>query len=443
MLRQTACIVLLVTMCRAAHAQATVWELTPYRINVLVAAPTSGDLPPAIEQEIATHIADRAAAVVGGSWKLIAASAAGELRTAMLGDLTQIEAAQLAAAAKDVDKVILLAIIPAKNAVGYLIEAREWDALTKLWNAPVAVQVAQPELVPQAAFRAVLAAFAPLARIETVDGDQATLRMRAGAIPLRDRQLTRIQPGAVFRPVIVDAERVQPIDWTFLTPIDPAAATLRCRVQTGASGEPLPAYHPLRQRLALGVSPSSRGTKLKLVSRGEGAEPLEGYEVLAEDAPAAKSLGRSDRAGQLTVAPADSALRQLLVRHGEQTLLRLPLVPGLESETTLALPDVRGAVTLDAALAELEDNLIDLIAQREVLQSRLKLAGGDAAAKAKLQDRLSKLPKTDAFATRLQQHEQAAKSGEPLAQARLLAKVADLRKLLDTMNGNGPMTSDK
>jgi hypothetical protein len=236
---------------------------------------------------------------------------------------------------------------------------------------------------------------------------------------------------------------VQPIDWTVLSPSSTAAQLVHCHIVTGLAGEPLPAYHPLRQRLALAVSHSSRGTQLKLVSRGESPAPLEGYEVLTDEGPASKSLGRSDRAGQLAIPPAASALRQLLVRHGEQTLLKLPLVPGLAAEVTLPLPDVRGAAAQDAALAELEDNLIDLSAQREILKGRLKAAEGDAALTAKLQERQGKLPKIEALLARLQQHEQAAKSSEPLVQARLLAKAAALRKMLEQLDGKPAGTTAK
>jgi len=95
---------------------------------------------------------------------------------------------------------------------------------------------------------------------------------------------------------------------------------------------------------------------------------------------------------------------------------------------------VRGAVALDAALAELDDSLVDLAAEREVLAARLK-ATSDPAVQAKIKELQAKLPKPDALAAKLQQHEQAAKAGEELTQARLLAKIAALRKLLAQVEG--------
>jgi len=420
---------------RASAQSTTAWELSPYRITVLVAAEPGPELPKAVEQEIAEVIAARAASVVGGSWKLTALPAEGELRMAILNDVVQVASADLGAVAKDLDKVILLVAKPAKGAVGYVLEAREWDRMTNLWNAPVAVNEPRAALVPQAAFRAVLAAFAPLARIETVEGDQATLRLRAGAIAHRD--LPRLQPGVVFRPVLVASDAGgtlqaggEAIPWTYFVPQDATSNPARCRVETGLAAGAIPAYHPLRQRLAIGVSPSSRGTTLKLVGRGEKGGPLEGYEILADDASGtAKPLGRSDREGKVTAQPAGQALRWLTVRYGEQALQRLPLVPGLAAELTLPLPDVRGAAAIDAALAEIEDALVDLAARRKVLAARLKT--GDAAAQAKLNEQLSSLPKVDALSGQLQKHEQAVKTAETLVQSRLQAKIAALRKLID------------
>lgn len=409
------------------------WELSPYRISVLIAVQPSPDWPATIDSDVALFIDSRTKAIVGGSWKLTAAPAADELRKAILADVCQVAADDLRGVSADADKVILLIAKRRAKEAGHRVEAREWDLTTNLWNAPVAVDVAQPELLPQAAFRAVLAAFAPLARIETAEGDSATLRFKAGAIGHRDHDLPRLPAGAVFRPVVGS----DVIPWTYLVPQDTHSNPVRCKVETGLAGGAIPAYHPLRQRLAIGVSPSSRGTTLKLIGRGEKGGPLEGYEILADEASGtAKPIGRSDREGKLTVPPAPQALRWLTVRYGEQPLQRLPLVPGLTAELTLPLSDVRGAASIDAALAELEDALVDLAARREVIAARLKSA--DAAAQAKLNEQLAKLPKVDALAGQLGQHEQAVKSSEPLVQSRLQAKITALRKLIDQIEPKPP-----
>jgi hypothetical protein len=428
-----------------ARSQSAVppWELRPYRITVLVAVQPGPELPAAVEGELHQQIGEQAAAAIGDSWTLKVEAASAELKEGIIKDIAAVEAAAFSTVSKDADKVTLL-VADSKTGGGIAIHAREYDVLTGLWNAPVSVQSSKSEL-PQAAFRAVLDAFAPLARIESVDGDTVMLRLRAGALPMADKALPRIQPGVAFRPVLVASEArgvlkpgtAQPLAWTYLAPRVGTTGLVSCRVHTAAAANPIPAYHPLRQRLAIGVAPSSRGTQLKLVGRGEKGQPLEGYEVLGEedpgDATALKSLVRSDEHGLASVPPSPQALRVLVVQHGEQPLSRFPLAPGLQAELTLPLPDVRGAIALDAQIAELEDDIIDLTLRKQVLAARLNSAGADAALQEQLKARLAKFPKPDALAARLQQFEQAAKSAEPLAQPRLLGKLAAIRKLLESI----------
>ena len=93
----------------------------------------------------------------------------------------------------------------------------------------------------------------------------------------------------MFRPVLVtldeagavQAKSAQPIDWTYFTVNSSGSSLATCRIDTGLAGEPIPAYHPRRARLALGVSPSADSTRLALVSTGTNAAPLEGIEVIA------------------------------------------------------------------------------------------------------------------------------------------------------------------
>jgi hypothetical protein len=422
-----------------SQSAAPPWELWPYKITVLVAVQPSSEL--ALDQ-LQQQFTQQAASVIGDSWELKIEEAPAELRDAIADDIAAVEAMALTAASKDADKVILFAASSSSGTI--TIEAREYDVLTALWNAPVAVKANKNDL-PQAAIRALLAAFAPLARIESVEGDTAMLRLRAGATPPANKELPRIQPGVAFRPVLVASDargglkagESQPLAWTYLMPRASATGLVSCRLHSAAAANPVPAYHPLRQRLAIGVSPSSRGTQLKLAGRGEHAEPLEGYEVLSEEVPGdattTRPVARSDEQGKLMIPPVAEALRILVVRQGEQPLARLPLVPGLVPELTLPLPDVRSAIALDAEIAELEDDLIDLTLRKQVLEIRLKNAGTDAALQEQLKSRLAKLPKSDALAVRLQQFEQAAKSAEPLAQPRLLDKLAALRKLLEAV----------
>ncbi len=145
------------------------------------------------------------------------------------------------------------------------MRARELDVVTGLWNSVVAGQAQQADSLRHAVLRTVLAAFAPLARIESADGKSATLRLRAGGIPRRDRALARSRP-ARFSPRAGNERRPRRgaagpgrADSLDVPCTDRKAAgpLVTCRIETGLAAAPIPEFHPQCQRWALAVSPSA------------------------------------------------------------------------------------------------------------------------------------------------------------------------------------------
>jgi hypothetical protein len=431
----------------AAAEPAASWELSPYRIQLLIAVEPGGWLPRDLADELRVDLPARAAATVGGSWQFEAALAPPELRHTLLTTLADVTAERLPAEALAGDKVILLAV--ANVAGGCRLQARELDMTTGLWNSVVTREVAQSEQIPGAAFAAVLAAFAPLARIDAVESGTVTLRLKAGAIARRDRALPVALSGAAFRPVLVSldaqgklqANSAQPIDWTFLTATSGGGSVATCRIDTGLAGEPIPAHHPRRIRLALGATPTATAMRLKLVSSGASPSPLEGYEVIAQagDTASGKSLGISDARGSVTIPPGAATVQVLLVRQGSQTLARLPIVPGLVTEIQLALADDRQRLEIETALLEVEDGLIDMAARRQALAARIKLAkkAGDADA-TKLTPKLRALASVEPQSAQLDQVEKSLKAADPRTQSLLQPKLDALRKLAQNLGAQSP-----
>jgi len=440
-----ACVALAIPLVAAEPTPS--WELSPYRIQLLIAVEPGGSLPRNLADELRADLPARAAAVVGGSWQLDASLAPPELRHVLLMALADVTAQRLPAEALAGDKLILLSV--ASVAGGCRIQARELDVATGLWNSVVTREAVQPEQIPEAALQAVLAAFAPLARIDAVENGTVTLRLKAGGIARRDRALPAVASGAVFRPVLISldaqgkpqADSTQPIDWTFLTATSSGGSLATCRIDTGLAGEPIPAYHPRRVRLALGVTPTATATRLTLVSSGASPTPLEGYEVLAQAEAGAKSksLGISDASGVVTIPPGAAAMQVLLVRQGSQTLARLPIVPGLAAEVQVVLADDRQRLEIETALMEVEDALIDMAARRQALAARIKLAkkAGDANA-AKLTPKLRALASVEPQSAQLDQAEQALKAADPRTQALLAPKLDALRKLAKDLTAQSP-----
>jgi hypothetical protein len=426
------------------------WELAPYRIRVLVAVEPGACVPRRLAEELAADLPARASATIGGAWELEAAVAPEDVRHAVIHGLADLTADRLPVEAMSKDKVLLLAI--AASEAGVRIRAREFDVNMGLWNSVVTSEAAEPEELAGAAWRAVLAAFAPLARIDAIEQGSATLRLKAGGIARRDRSLAVVPAGAAFRPVLVtldeagrpEPKSAQPIDWTFLTATGGAGPIVTCRIDTGAASEPLPAYHPRRMRLALGVAPSGESTRLVLVSRGTSRAPLEGIEVLAADAGATSevrgaSLGMSDFSGVVFVPPGATAVRMLDIRQGSQTLARVPIVPGLATEVQLALADNRERLEIDAALAEAEDSLVDLAARRQALAARIKLGrkSGDAAVDGLL-PKLRALANVEPQQSLVNKAEKLISSADASTQSALQPRLEALKKTTQSLATQSP-----
>jgi hypothetical protein len=241
--------------------------------------------------------------------------------------------------------------------------------------------------------------------------------------------------------------QAEPIAWTFLTPTETkiSSSPFTARIETGLSGTPLPDYHPTRQRLALGVSPSQEPTRVHLVAEGT-KSPLEGYEAAVQELEVGgkpgpiMSLGQSGPEGTVVMPPGVSTVRTLLIRHGEEVLARLPVVPGLVKEMTLSLPDDRPRLAIESSLGRIQDDLVDLLARREVLASRAKAAtaAGDSAAAGNLKDQLRKLPGLDPLLAELGKQQQPIDALEGSSKQRMQKKLADIRKLAEKLKSENP-----
>lgn len=431
----------------------TAWELSPYRVHLLTAVESSASLSPRLEQDIPTYLAARASSAVGGTWRLEASEAPLELRYRLLHSLGNLTAEDIPAAAKKGDKVILLGI--AKGEPGFIVRARELDLTTGLWNTTATRIVRQSSSVKQEALWCLLSAFAPQARIEKVEDKIVTLKLRASALARTEGDLPLFLAGTVFRPVLVKCDThgtiqagpAEAIPWTYLIPTENKTSTspFTARIETGLSDAVLPGYHPTRLRLALGVRPSQDATTIKLVATGSAA-PLEGYEIAAVEPEVAgqpglvESLGRSGPDGIVSVPTGKTTVRTLLVRHGEEVLARLPMVPGLTEEITVTLADDRPRLAIESILNGIQDNLLDLVARREVLVSRIKAATkeGDTAAAAKLKDQLRLLPSVGLILADLGKQQRPIEALPVSSRHKMQKRIVEIRKLAEKLKAENP-----
>ncbi len=326
----------------AARAQA-VWELTPYRIQVYLAAGNLPELTPRVLGDLAAGLVDRADVVVGAAWDVRVAAAPDLLHRQMLGGLNSIQVESLPAEALGADKVTLLWIAPERT--GYRVAARELDVATRTFSPVVEKWATAAALLPGTLFAAASDVFAPLASIESEAGGKVHLRLRAGRFPARDPAFLSIAPGDVFRPIIRyddrdgNPKRILALPWTYFAVEQVDQAELTCQMYSG-----------LRTRLAgrrAGGSSSSRLPSSRpgnppgwSCARTASKRPLCGYDIYLQKPgeTAGAWFGRTGLDGSIVIPPG-SALMILYVRNGGQLLARLPLVPGLEKEAEAVVLD--------------------------------------------------------------------------------------------------------
>ncbi|MDX1946248.1 MAG: hypothetical protein SFU86_12685 [Pirellulaceae bacterium] len=440
---------LLPAAARGADSAAQVaWELSPYRVEVLIAIDSRAGLSRGETAELLDQLTSRAENVAGGGWKLTVRPAPASLRSALLADLAALPAEALPAASLSGDKVLVVGVKPAL--AGIAVQVREYDATARAWNGLRTREVGQPENLPQVVLDALFAAFGPQGRIETVEGNTATVRLRAGALGRRDGALPLLADGVVFRPLLVTSDASgaaagppQAIPWTYLVPTGVRGSLVTCRIESGLAGPPLPEFHPSQLRLALASQGGQGSTKLKLVSQGTGA-PLAGYEVVAlpgtgETKP--QPLGRSDRQGIVAIPSGTEGVRIVVLRQGDEILARVPIAPGLASELTLPLPDASQRLAVETALAEIADGLVDLAARREALAARVRIAvaKSDVEPALKLVQQLRDLPAADPWLTRLDQAQPLLAAVDAASRKRLEGRIADLRQLAETLIADKPV----
>ncbi|QDU28188.1 hypothetical protein ETAA8_32880 [Anatilimnocola aggregata] len=436
---------------------ATSWELTPYHIQLAVFVEPSARLLPNVEAALQAQLIAQANATLGGPWQVSAADKFAALRSHLLLTLIDVDALPLQFPANDKsgpDKVLLVTVREQGGKID--ICAREWDVTCQAWNVPVVRTTQQVGRLPAEASAAIVAAFAPLARIDAVDQDKVTLKLKAGNIPRRDGTYLTIGSTPAFRPFILAraGEQQAPsgtavlVPWTYLAPqmstvvtTGTKRANFRAKLHTGLRGTILPEYHPRQVRLALGISQGSAVTTVKLVDEATSAQPLEGYEVIAQalatsNVSAEKPrLGASDRNGELIIPPTTTGLQRLTVKHGGEELVSVPFIAGLQSRLQLALASDRRRLELAAALAELNDDLLDLVAKQGILALQMKeaLLKRDFTQMGSVAAELKAVGRKDRYSARLAEITRSVAGADEATRRKLEPQVAEAKRAIEQL----------
>ena len=103
-------------------------------------------------------------------------------------------------------------------------------------------------------------------------------------------------------------------------------------------------------------------------------QPPTGEQAAQDEKPEPVSL-MTDRDGTVTITGDGSNMPIMLAVHsGKSALAKVPLLPGLEAETQVRLPDDTVRLNVEGQLAVLEAEVIDAVAKRAVLMARTRSA---------------------------------------------------------------------
>ncbi|MFO0909614.1 MAG: hypothetical protein U0794_14870 [Isosphaeraceae bacterium] len=409
----------------------------PYRIRVLLATDPDARLDARRRDALLEEWQTLVRRFVGAPWRLEILSEARAELLVMGGELEVLEPPAVASYAEEADKVWLIRVSGAGS--GLAFRGREFDVATRRLG-PIQRRVAAVSRDAARVFLGfALDLFAPYAVIGERFGKDVNLVVRGGSLEPASPLGRVVVPGAVFQPFRVVPRKNEPpivrdIPYTFLRVEAAEPPGARCSFVSVYSDPFTNRVVQKTSLVALGIKPGQSPTRLRFVTLPDRA-PAAGYVFTARTLPDGqpRELGLTDREGRITLPPgiAEGLVVGRLLAGSEEPMIEFPLVPG-ESEAERLIPafDPKPqTVTLEARLDSIRDAVIDLVAIRARLLSRLKARfdGEDWAGAAAVLKEHAQLPPRDSFATELNRLKDEAARQQAQTKKAILTKTAQAR----------------
>ena len=289
--------------------------------------------------------------------------------------------------------------------------------------------------------------FNPTATISGEEGGRALLHVQGAMIAPASPLGAVVEKGTVFQPlrlVSLPDGKVQ-IVWikhTYLQVESMEGATARCAI-ISAWRDPLSKKVSRPYSFAaVGLKPGKSPITLRFVTKPDMA-PAAGYTLTARLVPDGqpREQGTTDRAGRIVLKPgfARGLVILRLLAGSAEPVVELPIMPGERTEYPPIPFDPRLlTVALETQLDSLRDEVVDLVALRARLESRMKarLEGSDwPGLEAELKE-FARLTPRDTFAERLTQLKDDAAHRQAELKTAILTKTAqaqisDLQSMID------------
>ena len=427
-------------------AEQKYWELSPYRIQLHVAVDDSQRPQPELGARLLANLKKQIRATVYPLWTTEITLTTGPAKQRLLTQIHQLENTSSEALATGCDKHIFLTATA--TPLGITLQSREFDCTTRRWGAVQQRHIRQAWMLPAQCFDLICQTFAPLATIRQLPdqdkGKEILLRFRGSDLPQQTDLSFLNVPGEAYQPLMVrtsssgevKADSIRNIPWTYLTLAEQKEEGWHAAVHTGTR-RPFGVRRRGRiEHLALAIRKPTGTTQVRFHARHDATQSLTGYEVFRREPTATGShpLGLTNTRGSVTVLPGKSMVTLLFLRSEGQLLAKVPVIPGAKALIEVPIADDTARLRAQASLTSLTEQLIDTVAQRNILVARVRdrIHNGKIEEAQELFTILDNLPGRAKFNQGIKSAENRKlnHSADPKVQARIEKLFADTRKLL-------------
>ena len=428
----------------AAHSPAAESiDRRPYRISLHIGFDPSARIDGAKRADLIREWQVLARRFIGAPWVVTIADASSPLTNFELDSLAPDAFASVAT----FDKVWVVRVARSDASPGIVFSGREYDTATqRLGPLQLRLVPALPD-APRAMLQFTRDLFNPTATISGQEGGRALLTVQGAMIAPASPLGAVVEKGTVFQPlrlVSMPDGKVQ-IAWikhTYLQVESVEGTVARCAI-ISALGDPFSKRVPRPFSFAaVGLKAGNSPITLRFVTRPDTA-PAAGYTLTARLVPDGqpRELGMTDRAGRIVLKPgfASGLVILRLLAGSVEPMLELPIMPGESIEQRpISFEPRLLTVALETQLDSLRDEVVDLVALRARLESRMKarLEGNDwSGLEAELKE-VARLVPRDQFAQRLTQLKDDAAHRQAQDKTAILTKTAqaqisDLQSMID------------
>lgn len=408
------------------------WEFSPYKVQILLAPETSSIPRDQLAKHFSEYFHARTTVAYGPLWKLDTQLASPATGVALCSDPTDVGEQELAAIRQSRDKLIV--VVVRETPRGFQVSSAEYDGLLEQWGPVRSYESQSLSNLNEVCFHAITEVFSPLALFRVIRDatDKVELRFRGALLPRSEEAEELVPQGAVLRPYLREVDRegvpvadgINPVTWTYLAVSQQQDDHVEADVFSHTRNPFSSRQRGRVEQLAIVTRDSGAVTKLHLHARENPEIPLAGFEVYQQDSHAKEPtlLGNTNRDGEIIISPGESPVQFALVRSAGQWIARIPVVPGVDSLVEAPLVDDRKRLEAAARLAAIQEELVDVIARRKLIEARIKahIRNKNLPEATKLLEELDKLPNLAYFQQqRLAKEALLVQSDEPRVQARI------------------------